>query len=191
MGKTRFSVLDLSVQARALDARLRGSRVVNVYDVGGRTYLLKLNVPPPPGSGAGRSWGKEVLLLESGARAHTTAYARDTGDVPSGFTLKLRKHIRTRRLDAVAQLGADRALALHFSAAGERVATVFVEFYAGGNVVLADGDCRVLALLRTLRPRAKDTVAAVAAAVADEQCLAVVDVYLVGRARVERVVEGE
>lgn len=33
---------------------------------------------------------------------------RDKSNTPSGFTLKLRKHIRTRRLEDVRQLGYDR-----------------------------------------------------------------------------------
>lgn len=33
---------------------------------------------------------------------------RDKSVTPSGFTLKLRKHIRTRRLEDVRQLGIDR-----------------------------------------------------------------------------------
>ena len=35
---------------------------------------------------------------------------RDKSMTPSGFTLKLRKHIRTRRLEDVRQLGYDRVL---------------------------------------------------------------------------------
>lgn len=36
------------------------------------------------------------------------AFHRDKSNTPSGFTLKLRKHIRTRRLEDVRQLGYDR-----------------------------------------------------------------------------------
>lgn len=35
-------------------------------------------------------------------------FCRDKSNTPSGFTLKLRKHIRTRRLEDVRQLGYDR-----------------------------------------------------------------------------------
>lgn len=42
-----------------------------------------------------------------------TAY-RDKKNTPSGFTLKLRKHIRTRRLEDVRQLGYDRVSLLLF-----------------------------------------------------------------------------
>lgn len=35
-------------------------------------------------------------------------FIRDKSSTPSGFTLKLRKHIRTKRLEEVRQLGMDR-----------------------------------------------------------------------------------
>ena len=38
----------------------------------------------------------------------------DKTDQPSNFTLKLRKHLRTRRLDDVRQLGSDRLVDFTF-----------------------------------------------------------------------------
>lgn len=40
----------------------------------------------------------------------STILFRDKNTTPSGFTLKLRKHIRTRRLEDVRQLGYDRVI---------------------------------------------------------------------------------
>lgn len=42
------------------------------------------------------------------------AHFRDKSTTPSGFTLKLRKHIRTRRLEDVRQLGYDRVTPVVF-----------------------------------------------------------------------------
>lgn len=99
------------------------------------------------------SWQKTLLLIESGARIHTTQFDRDHGSVPSGFCLKLRKHIRTRRLDNVRQLGGDRVIALTFAAGRDIVAHLILEFYAGGNIVLTNSEYAVLVLLRVVRPR--------------------------------------
>ena len=52
-----------------------------------------------------------LLLLESAARLHTTRFARDKSATPSNFTMKLRKHLRGRRLEAIAQVGMDRVRA--------------------------------------------------------------------------------
>ena len=37
-----------------------------------------------------------------------------TGALPSGFTMKLRKHVRNRRLSDIVQLGTDRVVAFVF-----------------------------------------------------------------------------
>lgn len=164
MVKTRMGLLDLRVQSATLNATLCGARVANVYDAhNGRTYILKLAVPPPrtqhdnsysgppPPASSQTAWQKRLLLIESGVRLHVTHFDRDK-DLPTGFCLKLRKHVRTRRLDAVRQLAGDRILDLVFSAAGEVAAHIIVECFSGGNVILTDGGYSILTVLRTYRP---------------------------------------
>jgi len=73
--------------------------------------------------------------------------------MPSHFCGKLRKHLRTRRLINVRQLGSDRIVDFEF-AGGELTAGyhVIVEFYASGNIILTDQDYRILTLLRVVQP---------------------------------------
>ncbi|KAH8552205.1 hypothetical protein BGW37DRAFT_424420 [Umbelopsis sp. PMI_123] len=65
----------------------------------------------------------------------------------------LRKHLRTRRLLNVRQLGSDRIVDFEF-AGGELTAGyhIIVEFYASGNIILTDQDYRILTLLRVVQP---------------------------------------
>jgi predicted ribosome quality control (RQC) complex YloA/Tae2 family protein len=79
--------------------------VVAVFFFLRQTYLLKLASP-----------GKEkvILLLESGARFHTTRFGRDKSDMPSAFAMKLRKHIRSKRLEDVRQISMDRVVDFKF-----------------------------------------------------------------------------
>lgn len=150
MVKTRMGMLDLRVQASTLNTKLSGARVANVYDAhNGRTYVLKLAVPPKEDEN--RPWEKKLLLIESGSRIHITAYDREK-DLPTGFCLKLRKHLRARRLDCVRQVGGDRILELVFSGGGEVVARLIVEMFSGGNILLTDMEYTILTLLRTYRP---------------------------------------
>ncbi|KAI7737225.1 hypothetical protein M8C21_001548 [Ambrosia artemisiifolia] len=88
--------------------------------------------------------------MESGVRLHTTAYLRDKSNTPSGFTLKLRKHIRTRRLEDVRQLGYDRIVLFQFGV-GANAYYIILELYAQGNIILTDSDFMVLTLLRSHR----------------------------------------
>lgn len=138
-----MTLLDLRAAVTELRAKLTGLRLANVYDVNSRTYLLKFSQP-----------GKKfVLLLESGTRVHTTQFTRDKSTIPSGFAMKvrqssqtlapasilltsvpslagvqLRKHIRTRRLEGIEQLGADRVLKLTFGS-GEAQYHLICELY--------------------------------------------------------------
>ncbi|KAK8780456.1 hypothetical protein V5799_018203 [Amblyomma americanum] len=117
-----------------------GMRVVQVYDVDTKTYLFKLS----------RQEEKAVLLIESGVRLHTTEFAWPKNQSPSGFAMKLRKHLKNKRVERLAQLGADRVVDLQFGT-GEAAYHVILELYDRGNVVLTDGDYLILNILR---PRA-------------------------------------
>lgn len=49
-----------------------------------------------------------IMLLHLLTARNIFFHFRDKSTTPSGFTLKLRRHIRTRRLEDVRQLGYDR-----------------------------------------------------------------------------------
>ena len=54
---------------------------------------------------------------------------RDKSDTPSNLTLKLRKHLRTKRLDDVRQLGVDRLVDFCFGS-GPNCHHLLLELYA-------------------------------------------------------------
>ena len=112
--------------------------MANIYDVSGRLYLLKMS----------RGGRKEHLLIESGIRLHTTQYIKNQKDLPSGFSMKLRKHLRTKKVENIAQLGIDRVVDLTFGR-GEACYHILVELYASGNVILTDHSYTILSLLRS------------------------------------------
>ncbi|KAG7991114.1 hypothetical protein I3843_02G059200 [Carya illinoinensis] len=147
MVKVRMNTADVAAEVKCL-RRLIGMRCSNVYDLSPKTYVFKLmNSSGVTESGESE---KVLLLVESGARLHTTAYVRDKSNTPSGFTLKLRKHIRTRRLEDVRQLGYDRIILFQFGL-GASAHYVILELYAQGNILLTDSDFMVLTLLRSHR----------------------------------------
>lgn len=139
--KTRFSGLDLFCELRELQ-KLVNMRVNRIYDVDKKTYLMKLQRPEE----------KAVLLVESGSRLHTTNSVWPKNDAPSGFTMKLRKHLRNKRLESVTQLGSDRVAILQFGT-GEVAHYMIVELYDRGNVILTDHEHVILSVLR---PRVAD-----------------------------------
>eukprot|EP01063_Lacrimia_lanifica_P004138 TRINITY_DN12310_c0_g1_i1.p1 TRINITY_DN12310_c0_g1~~TRINITY_DN12310_c0_g1_i1.p1 ORF type:complete len:978 (+),score=442.03 TRINITY_DN12310_c0_g1_i1:70-3003(+) len=140
MGKTRMTAVDLRASVSELSNRLVGQRLLNIYDINPKTYLLKF-------SGQDENQ-KDFVVIEVGSRIHQTTFAFDKPQVPSGFTLKIRKHIRQWRLDSLRQLGCDRVVEFTFGQ-GENAHRLLVEFYSKGNLILSDSKYSILALVRT------------------------------------------
>ena len=134
--KTRFSTLDLVCSVTELQ-KLIGMRVAQVYDTDHKTYLIKLQ----------RTEEKCVLLIESGIRIHTTSFEWPKNIAPSGFSMKMRKHLRNKRLESLRQLGMDRIVDLQFGS-GEAAYHVILELYDRGNIVLTDCNMTILNILR-------------------------------------------
>ncbi len=112
-------------------------RVNQVYDIDNKTLLLKMQ----------ESGRKVPVLIESGVRMHTTRFDVQRRATRGGFCMKLRKHLKGRRLTGIRQLSADRVVDWRFGS-GSNELHLIVEFYAGGNIILADGDLNMLAVLR-------------------------------------------
>jgi predicted ribosome quality control (RQC) complex YloA/Tae2 family protein len=135
--KMRFTSLDLSAQLTHLRETVVGMRVNQVYDIDHKSYILKLQQPEK----------KVMLLFESGSRIHTTEFEWPKNPAPSGFSMKLRKHVNNKRLEAVEQLGVDRVVDLRFGS-DEAAYHVILELYDRGNVVLTDFEYKILNILR-------------------------------------------
>ncbi|NXO41233.1 NEMF factor, partial [Locustella ochotensis] len=135
--KSRFSTVDIRAVLAELRQSLLGMRVNNVYDVDNKTYLIRLQKPDC----------KATLLLESGIRLHLTEFEWPKNVMPSSFAMKCRKHLKTRRLVSVSQLGVDRIVDLQFGS-DEAAYHLIVELYDRGNVVLTDHQYLILNILR-------------------------------------------
>ncbi|KAF2487231.1 hypothetical protein BDY17DRAFT_243734 [Neohortaea acidophila] len=135
--KQRFSSLDIKVIAHELSNSLLSLRCSNIFDLSSRVFLIKFAKPER----------REQLIIDSGFRCHLTAFARSTAAAPSPFVSRLRKFLRTRRVTAVQQIGTDRVIEIQFSDGQYRL---FLEFYAGGNIILTDSELAIIALLRNV-----------------------------------------
>ncbi|TLD22266.1 hypothetical protein PspLS_07807 [Pyricularia sp. CBS 133598] len=124
--------------SQELHAQLPGLRLSNIYDLSSKILLLKFAKPDQ----------KAQLIIDSGFRCHLTDFARTTAPAPSPFVARLRKFLKTRRLTAVSQIGTDRIIEFQFSDGQYRL---FLEFFAGGNVILTDNELKILAILRNVK----------------------------------------
>lgn len=134
--KTRFNSFDILCSLTELQ-KLIGLRVNNIYDIDNKTYLIKLQ----------QSEEKCVLLLESGNRIHTTNFEWPKNMAPSSFSMKLRKHLKNKRLERLTQVGLDRIVILQFGT-GEAAYHVILELYDRGNILLTDHEMTILNVLR-------------------------------------------
>ena len=117
--KQKMTAMDVRALVINLRKKLVGLRVANVYDISGRLYLIKMS----------KGGAKENLLIESGIPIHTTDFIKNEKTVPSGFSMKLRKHLRTKKLTSIRQVGMDRVIDLQFGR-DEFANHILVELYA-------------------------------------------------------------
>lgn len=117
--------------------RLVGLRVNQIYDIDNKTYLIKFQDKDV----------KQTLLFESGIRFHTTSFEWPKNPSPSGFTMKLRKHLKNKRLESLKQLGTDRIIDFQFGV-GDATYHLILELYDRGNLILCDHEMTILNVLR-------------------------------------------
>jgi predicted ribosome quality control (RQC) complex YloA/Tae2 family protein len=127
-------------QTKEVLRTFEGRRVVNIYDLSEKCFLIKLVA-----TGVAE---KTFMLLESGVRFHQTKYTRSQPQAPSPFAMILRRYLRTKRLERVDQLGMDRVVDFKFGS-GDSANHLILELYSSGNIVLTDCNYEVLALLRS------------------------------------------
>lgn len=139
--KQRITALDLLILARELEPEVLNYRLSNIYNVAAnpnRQFLLRFTVPDL----------KKAMMLECGHRVHLTLYEMPTSPQPLNFITKLRKHLRTRRLTGIKQIGDDRVLVLSFS---DGLFYLVLEFFSAGNILLLDENQKILMLNRVVR----------------------------------------
>lgn len=152
--KPRFTAVDIAAMVGSLRPHLLGSRVLNVYDIGGKLFLIKFTTSIASAETEEQEdedkpdRSKPVLLIESGIRLHLTEVERKKSQIPSGWTMNLRKLIKGKQLERMDQIGVDRVVVLQFGIA-EKAINIILEMYAKGNIVVTDLSGKVLMLLRS------------------------------------------
>jgi predicted ribosome quality control (RQC) complex YloA/Tae2 family protein len=71
--------------------------------------------------------------------------------------MKLRKHLRTKRLENIRQIGTDRVVDFKFGS-GDSENHIILELYSGGNIILTDQSYDILALLRSYKLEENDAI---------------------------------
>jgi len=140
--KEEFSSFDVAAVIRELKDTVLNSRVGNIYQLNDKTLLFKL-----------RS-GETVysLVLEAGKRLNLTSYALEKPLVPPAFCMALRKFLRNSQLTNIEQYEFERVVLLDFSSKMGNFRLV-LELFREGNIILLDGENKILQALRFRRMR--------------------------------------
>ncbi|KAG7698882.1 hypothetical protein KL949_001851 [Ogataea haglerorum] len=135
--KQRVTAFDIRVLVKEIEHAIKGHRLQNVYNLvtNPRSFLLKFSVPD----------SKANLVVENGFKVYLTEFQRPTAPEPSSFVVKLRKHLKSRRLSNIKQVGHDRVVVLEF---GDGMYYLVLEFFSAGNIILLDSDRKILSLFR-------------------------------------------
>lgn len=108
-----------------------------------RQFVLKFSVPD----------SKKSVVVDCGNKLHLTDFERPIAPAPSNFVTKLRKHLKTRRLSQLKQVGNDRILVFQFS---DGMFYLVFEFFSAGNILLLDADLKILSLQRVVNDLGPD-----------------------------------
>lgn len=141
LGK-EFTSFDVAAVVRELKASISNSFVRGIYQVDDKTLHFKLRC------GDSDLW----LVLEAGKRLHLTSYASEKPLVPTAFCMALRKHLRNSFLKDVEQYEFERVVIFHFKSKTD-VFRLVLELFGEGNIILVDGENRILQALYYKRMR--------------------------------------
>lgn len=139
-----MSSLDIRATIDELREELVSGILKNVYLAGKKIYLLKIRIPQ----------GSRLLLIEPGVRLHITDFQRKTSEKPDNKVLAIRRLLRNLRIEDIRQHHSDRLVVLELG--GKTRATMIIELFGKGNIVVLDDSQRVVYSLWYKKMRDRD-----------------------------------
>ena len=147
MRKAEFTSFDVAAAVQELRKQVLNAKVSNIYQLDNKTLLFKLRR------------GDDVyrLVVEAGKRLNLTSYALEKPLVPPAFCMALRKHLRNSTLTSIEQYRFERVVTLSFTGKTGSFNLV-VELFGDGNIILVDGENKILHALLYKRMRDRNVL---------------------------------
>jgi predicted ribosome quality control (RQC) complex YloA/Tae2 family protein len=138
--KDRFNIIDTYAIIKELQ-HFNSYRVNNIYDIDNKTFLIKFDDFDQK--------RKCFIIIKSGQYLyHIYNPSQERRKLPSSFCMKLRKHIKNKRLQSIEMLKSDRVIQFTFGTSKHQYKLI-IELFSFGNIILCDKEDTMLALLRT------------------------------------------
>jgi len=122
--------------------------VGKIYQYGPKILAIRLQ---------GENHARHALVIESGRRAHLVKTLPGAPEKPGGFAMLLRKHLEGGKVLSIAQHGLQRIFSI---TVGKKMGSyqLVVELFDEGNVVLCDGERKIVKPLWHHRFREREVV---------------------------------
>lgn len=133
--------IELRYLLGAIDAEAAGHYVSNIYGIDRSSLLFKLHHTEKP----------DAYMMVSTSGVWLTSRRLDQSE-PNRLQRRLRDALGRARLAGARQEGSERIAYLHFSSF-EKKYVLAAELFGGGNLVLCDGQMKILALLHSMEAR--------------------------------------
>jgi predicted ribosome quality control (RQC) complex YloA/Tae2 family protein len=144
--KNAMSSFDILAIVRELQI-LEDAWINKVFQVTPSELKVTLNI---------RDRGRNDLVIEAGRRIHLTKYPKPSPTKPSTFAMTLRKYIAGGIITEVRQLNFDRIVEFEIDKAGKFY--LIAEFFGKGNVILADENHNIIAVMKPRRYKDRSLV---------------------------------
>jgi predicted ribosome quality control (RQC) complex YloA/Tae2 family protein len=135
--------------------------VGKIYQFGPKLLAIRLQ---------GENRARHALVIESGRRVHLVKALPEVPERPGGFAMLLRKHLVGGRVLSIAQPGLQRILEI---VVGKKVGSyrLVAELFDEGNVILCDGEGKIVKPLWHHRFREREVVPGAAYTFPGKDCL--------------------
>lgn len=146
--KKAMSNVDVAAIAAELQSRIVGGFFGKAYQSSGDAIWLTVQARE----------GRLDIILEAGRRAHVTRRERAVGRTPPQFPAMLRSRLSGGRIVSVEQHDFDRVLEICVERS-DGIYRLVVELFPKGNILLLDGDMRIILPLRPMSFRDRRLIA--------------------------------
>lgn len=140
-----LSAIDISSIVFKLEENLLDYYINKIYSIQNDTILLRLRHSSKP---------EAHLILRAGEGLWMTTYEVTDRSVTS-FVSRLREKLDRAKITGIRQVPGERIVILSFIV-NDNALELICELFGEGNIILVDGEQRILSLLRTLRVRDRE-----------------------------------
>ncbi len=143
MPKKDITSFDIAATVKELKELILDSRVNNIYQFDPKTVLFKLHKT---------NKAPIRIVIESGRRLHSTAYAEESPAEPPPFCMMLRQYLRDAWLVGLEQYEFERIVVLSFNTK-TGILRLAVELFGEGNIILINPENVIIQALAFKRMR--------------------------------------